>query len=115
MQHDFSEILYPEYKVVISSQDLDLADSWLHFRNPRQAVDYLESRNLENIVVGGGRDLGLAFLRENLIDEIVLDVQPVLFGTGTHLLGELEKPIQLQLISKIDLGHDAIRIHYRIC
>jgi dihydrofolate reductase len=114
VQHDLSEILYPEHKVVISSQDLNPAQGWLQFQTPKQAVEHLKSCDVKNIVVGGGRDLGTAFIRDGLIDEIILDVQPVCFGTGINLLGDLKSPIELELISRLDLGHDAIRMHYKI-
>jgi dihydrofolate reductase len=114
VQHDFSEVLYPEHKVVISSQELGLAEGWVQFQTPGEAIKYLKSCDVKNIVVGGGRDLGTAFISDKLIDEVVLDVQPVCFGTGVSLLGELENPIQLELISRKDLGHDAIRMHYKI-
>jgi dihydrofolate reductase len=113
-QVDLSDTWHPKHKIVISSQELDIADSWVQFLSPRQAVDYLVSCNVENIIVGGGRKIGLAFFREKLIDEIILDVQPVLFGSGTQLLGELEEVIDLELITSKSLGHDAVRMHYRI-
>ena len=114
VQLDLSENLYPEYKIVISSRELALAEGWKQFQTPREAIEFLKLCNVENIVVGGGREIATAFLREGLIDGIVLDVQPVCFGTGVSLLGKLHKPIQLELISRKELGHDAIRMQYKI-
>ena len=82
--------------------------------NPNQAVEYLVSCNVENIIVGGGRQLGLAFVNAGLIDELVLDVQPILFGNGTQLLGELDNSIQLELKHCEMLGHGAIRVQYKL-
>lgn len=113
-QIDVSDILCPDHKVVVSSQDLDLADTWVQFPNPKQAVDYLKSCDIENIIVGGGRQLGLAFVQAGLIDEVVLDVQPILFGKGTQLLGELDRCIQLELVNSEKLGHGAVRVHYKL-
>ena len=113
-QFDVSDILNPDHKVVVSSQDLELADKWVQCSNPKQAIEYLASCNVENIIVGGGRQLGLAFVKAGLIDEIVLDVQPILFGNGTQLLGELDNCIQLELKNCEMLGHGAIRVHYKL-
>jgi dihydrofolate reductase len=113
-ESDVSDVLYPDHKIVISSHDLDLADTWLHFSNPKQAVDYLKSRDVENIIVGGGRQLGLTFVEEGLIDEIVLDIYPILFGNGTQLLGGLDRCIQLELVNSEKLGDGAIRVHYEL-
>ena len=114
IESDLSEVLHLDYKIVISSREMDLADSWLQFSKPNQAVDYLKSCNIENIIVGGGRQLGLTFIEDNLIDEIILDIYPILFGNGTALLGGLDKCIQLDLLSSKSLGGGAIRNHYKI-
>jgi len=113
-ESDSSDILHPDHKVVISSRDIDLADSWLQFSTPKQAVDYLKSRNIENIIVGGGRQLGLTFIEDGLIDEIILDIYPILFGNGTAMLGGLDRCIQLELVNSENLGDGAIRNHYKL-
>ena len=111
---DVADMLYPEHKVVVSSRDLQLADQWVQCSTPGQAVAYLESRNLADIIVGGGHELAVACMTEGLIEEIVLDLQPILFGNGTPLLGEFERSIELDLIDSESLEHGAIRLHYRI-
>jgi dihydrofolate reductase len=86
----------------------------MQFSTPGQAVAHLESRGVEDIIVGGGHDLALACLTQGLIDEIVLDIQPILFGYGTPLLGESERSVELELIDSARLDQDAIRLHYKI-
>lgn len=113
-EFDTSDVLHPDHKIVISSHELDLAESWLQFSTPKEAVDYLNSREIENIIVGGGRQLGLTFVEDGLIDEIVLDVYPILFGNGTALLGGLDSCIQLELVSSENFGDGAIRNHYKM-
>jgi dihydrofolate reductase len=114
IEHDVSDILYPEHKIVISSKALDLAETWVQFSSPKQAINHLRDCNVENIIVGGGRQIGLAFVREGLIDEVVLDIQPTLFGNGIPLLGELDKCIQLELVRIETLEHGAIKVRYKL-
>ena len=114
IESGFTDMLYLEHKIVISSRDIELADSWQQFLKPKEAVDYLGSRDIKNIIVGGGRQLGLAFIEDGLIDEIILDVYPILFGNGTALLGGLDRCIQLDLINCENLGDGAIRNHYKL-
>ena len=114
IEFDLSEELYLEHKVVVSSRNLDLESSWIQFLTPKQAVDYLNTRDIRNIIVGGGRQLALAFIEEELIDEIILDVYPILFGNGTALLGGLDKCIQLDLVTSENLGDGTIRNHYKL-
>ena len=110
---DVSDILHPEHKIVISSQNLSPQEGWAHFSNPKDAVAYLETKEIERAIVGGGRQVGLAFLNEGLIDEIILDVQPVLFGYGTPLIGELENSMPLEFVGTSDIGNGAYRVEYK--
>ena len=114
VEMDVSDLLYPGHRIVVSTQNLDPADEWLQFPTPGQAVEYLQSRGLQDVIVGGGHDIGLACIKAGLIDEIVLDVQPILFGHGTPLLGESERSLELDLIGSQGLDQGAIRLHYRI-
>ena len=110
---DIADIFHPAHRVVVSSQNLQLADQWEQFPTPARAVEYLETCDLEDIIVGGGHDLGLACISDGLIEELVLDIQPILFGYGTPLLGELERSIELEPIGSESLDGDAIRLRYR--
>jgi len=115
IKHDFSDLLRPNQKVVISSQEVDTSQSdWTHVRTPEEAIKHMKACDIANMVVGGGRQVANAFLTAGLIDEIVLDVQPVVFGAGVPLLGRLEKPIELELLEDKPLDHDAIRLRYRV-
>ena len=115
IQNDFSDILTAKHKVVVSSRDLNPpAETWTHMQTPAQAVEHLKACGIANMVVGGGRELGVAFLRAGYIDEIMLDVQPVAFGTGVHLFGALEKPLQLDLLEDKQLGRGALRLRYGV-
>ena len=77
-------------------------------------MEYLKARGIERAIIGGGRQIALAFAREGLLDEIVLDVQPVLFGYGTALLGDIEHSIPLDLVGTSEIGNGVIRVHYRV-
>lgn len=111
---DVSGILYPKHKIVISSQDLSLHDGWTHFSTPNQAIEFLRTQDIERAIVGGGRQIGLAFLQEDLIDEVILDIQPILFGFGTPLLGELKNSIQLEFLNTSEIDNGAYRVHYKV-
>ena len=110
---DVSDILDPEHKIVMSSHNLSPQEGWAHYSSPRDALEYLEAQEIERAIVGGGRQIGLAFLNEGLIDEIILDVQPVLFGYGTPLIGELENSIPLEFVGTSDIGNGAYRVKYK--
>jgi len=54
------------------------------------------------------------FMRARLIDFLVLDLQPVVFGVGTAMFGEdLEMP-RLKLVHVNPLQGDARRLRYQV-
>lgn len=54
------------------------------------------------------------FLREGLIDELIITTIPVLLGGGTRLFGELPEPVALELVSSATLLGQIVQRHYRV-
>lgn len=52
-----------------------------------------------DVVIMGSPDVAQQFLRDGLVDEILLHVVPVLLGGGTRLFAELPAPRELELRS----------------
>lgn len=62
------------------------------------AISSLEKRGYKQALLVGGGKLTTSFLRENLVSEIWLTLEPVIFGLGKVLI-DLEKlDIKLQLL-----------------
>ena len=81
MKKIVSDILNPDHKVVVSSQDLELADKWVQCSNPKQAIEYLASCNVENIIVGGGRQLAT---RLRTLENNRLEIRPGRIDRSSH-------------------------------
>lgn len=52
-----------------------------------------------DVVIMGSPDVAQQFLRDGLVDEILLHIVPVLLGQGTRLFAELPAPQELELRS----------------
>ncbi len=67
-----------------------------------------------NVVVMGGAETGRRYLRAGVVDEILLHVVPVLFGSGTHLFTALaDEHIPLEVAEVVD-SPAATHIRYRV-
>ena len=55
---------------------------------PREICAELERRGIKKAALLGGPAANLGFLREGLVDEIFLTVEPVTIGRGIHFLNE---------------------------
>lgn len=65
-------------------------------------------------LLGGGQVYG-AFLEAGLVDEVVITIEPRVFGRGRPLSGEVEQDTRLRLIECAPLGDGgAVRLRYEV-
>lgn len=105
------------YNVVITHQENLLADSadvLITNKSPREVLDHLQAKGFETAFVAGGGELNGAFLSAGLIDELYLTVEPLVFGKGIKLFGDLDFENKLELIEVTKLSDNEIQFHYRV-
>ncbi|MCB0345553.1 MAG: dihydrofolate reductase [Bdellovibrionales bacterium] len=107
--------LHPKHKIVLSSRDLDLNDSgWQQAKSPKEALQILEDAGVEEAIIGGGRTVSHAFMSEGLVDQIVIDLNPVAFGEGIPIFGGPIEVPQLKLLDSKPLNEDTLRLRYEV-
>lgn len=107
--------LHPAHRIVLSSKDLDLTDSgWQQAKSPQEALQMLESAGVQEAIVGGGRTIAHAFMNEGLIDHIVIDLNPVVFGEGTPIFGGPLNIPPLKLLKSEHLNENTLRLRYEV-
>ena len=79
--------------------------------NPVELLGYLSKEGFKNIYVDGGK-LIQSFLRENLIDEMIITQVPVLIGNGIPLFGHLEKDIYFIHLQTDIYSNGLVKTHY---
>jgi len=77
-------------------------------------VANLKRKKGKGIVVFGGGQLAKSLFEADLIDEIVLNVHPVLLGSGIPLFHEMKKQIDLDLFDLRTLPEGNIILSYRL-
>jgi len=86
---------HPEkYKINEVKGQLEFTDE-----PPRQLMTRLENQGEETILVVGGPHVATLFLREKLIDELWLTLEPKIFGTGGNFVTDEEFDISLVLLN----------------
>lgn len=53
-------------------------------------------------------------MKEDLIDEIYLDVEPLVFGKGIPIFREADFEYELELMEIKKLNKNTIQLHYRV-
>ncbi len=81
--------------------------------SPKEILVSLHERGYKEAAICGGSSVYGQFLKEGLIDEIFLTVEPVLFGGGVPLAVDFDR-INMELIDTTQLNDRAIVLHYRV-
>jgi len=88
----------------------------LEFTNkpPRELFADLAKRGFETAILGGGATINGLFLKENLIDEIWLTIEPKIFGDGIPLFKGADMDLNLKLISVEKIDENVLQARYEI-
>lgn len=67
--------------------------------SPKELVQRLENQGYRELLLVSGATLNSLFFKEKLINELLLTLEPKIFGTGKELVDETELDIELELES----------------
>jgi dihydrofolate reductase len=82
--------------------------------SPEQITENLKNKGFETAILGGGAAINSLFLKNNLIDELMLTIEPKLFGSGYGIFDKTDVDMNLELIDIKRLNDNTINIHYKI-
>lgn len=105
------------FNVVVTHQDVknEWGEKALFTPNsPEWILTKLEEMGFKEAFIGGGGGINSLFLKSGLVDEIYLDVEPVVFGKGIPLFAPEEFEYQLELLDSRKLNNNTIQLHYRV-
>lgn len=79
----------------------------------KSLIDRLKSEDGKNIFCDGGAEIVNELLKDDLIDEFIISVIPILVGNGTKLFkaGRPEQKLELVSVKSFDKG--LTQLHYR--
>ena len=83
-------------------------------KSPKEIMKMLKQKGFTTAFLAGGGQLNTSFVKEKLIDEIYLDVEPLVFGNGIKLFAEGDFEFELELLEAKKLTQNTIQLHYRV-
>ena len=103
--------------VVVSNQDIE--NKWedkvlITKESPKKILEILSTKNFKEAFLAGGGRLNSSFLKEKLIDEIYLDVEPLIFGKGIKVFADADFGFDLELMEVKKLNKDSVQLHYKV-
>jgi dihydrofolate reductase len=100
-------------KVVVSTdrafsleQGFELAGS------PSEALAVLQGHGLQEATLAGGSILNTSFAKEQLIDAVEINIEPVVVGRGIPLFAAGDFDLALQLADVRQLGDGLVQLRY---
>ena len=111
-QQEFSE--FKDVKLVVVAQDdfQTLSPNHLVAHSPKEALKCLS--DFEQVIVAGGGLLNASFLEENLVDEMYLDIEPIILGRGIPLFRDKDFERNLKLVGQKKISDNEVQLHYEV-
>lgn len=109
MQKDGDFVEGPEYIVVTNNPNLDTGT----FRkiSVKTKDDLPQVQRLGMI---GGGDLIGRLAKLGVIDEVILDIEPITLGSGIRLFGDNDVQLKLELTESRRIGEGTVQNHYTV-
>lgn len=101
--------------VVLSETRSSSTDGKTMFaKTPDEAIAIIKGQGFTETLLGGGGDTNNAFLTAGLIDDAIIDIEPLLLGSGTRLFGGSAQQIQMSYLETKLLAPQVLRINAKI-
>ncbi len=111
---DYLKELQGVKKVIISGSDLDLEKDFFLAKSPEDALKMVEDEGFKEVIITGGAITNSYFAKKGLIDEVILDVNPVILGEGIPVFSPNDFELNLDLISAQKVGQEIIELKYEV-
>ena len=81
---------------------------------PEEVIKKLEERGYKSAILGGGARTNSFFLKAGLVDEILITIEPRIFGQGLNFTEGEDLDLELELLKIKEIGDNAIQLRYKI-
>lgn len=110
--NEFEKIGNP-FTIVVTSQKINEQNT-VSALTPKDAIKILKEKNFNSVLVGGGTILNTSFMEQNLIDEIYLDIEPIIIAEGIPLFNDKNFETKLLFKDQKKIGENTIQLHYSV-
>ncbi|MEK7141362.1 MAG: dihydrofolate reductase family protein [Patescibacteria group bacterium] len=81
---------------------------------PQGVLQLVEQKGFDHALIIGGGHINGSFLKAGLIDEIILDIHPMIMAKGVHLFEGEFLYQQLKLVSFEKINDDLLQVKYGV-
>jgi dihydrofolate reductase len=108
--------VFTDIDIVVLSSSIKEIPGVKVVRSPQEALNYLREKGHQTALLSAGADLHNAFLGQGLVDELIIDINPVLEGKGLNILLDTDhyQYRDIQLLDFKSLGGGVVQLHYAV-
>jgi len=114
--YSFNDLVGIEKVIISHDQNFKLDDGYTLANSLEDALAKLSQKGFERALISGGAHINSAFVKANLLDEIILNIEPVFVGKGIPLFAPDDFELKVKLISAnksesgvLTLGYTVLR------
>ena len=101
-------------KVIISQSNLVLKEGFVLVNSPEEVLTMFEKEGFKEVLITGGSILNTAFAKKDLIDEVILDINPAILGEGIPVFNPADFNLSLELIDAEKINDGIVELHYKV-
>lgn len=102
-----------EVYVITRTERQGIGKTTFYTGNLTELVHRLKSEDGKNIYCDGGAEIINELLKDDLIDEFIISIVPILVGNGTRLFKDGRPEQQLELLNTKTFSTGLIQLHYK--
>ena len=103
--------------IVVTKHKIKLKKEWKNVivtdKKPGEIIKIIESNGYKSAMVAGGT-LATSFLKNGLVNELYLNVEPIVFGKGIPLFSNENFEKKLKLLQVKRFSENEVRLHYKV-
>jgi len=111
-QLEFAELKDVKLVAVSKEKLSTVSPNHLVASSPKEALEML--KDFDTVIVAGGGILNTSFLEQELVDELYLDIEPIVLGKGIKLFSDSDFETKLELLETKQLSPNEIQLHYKV-
>lgn len=112
--YNFSDI-DAKLKIIVSGDaNLELQSPFRRAGSPMEAIKIAKAENISSVTLVGGSSINSAFMAENLVDEVILNVEPAIIGEGIPIFAESKFDKRLSFVDATKIADDILQIKYKV-
>ncbi len=101
-------------KIIVVTKNRFTHERVVVVNSPKDALDLVRKEGFEMALVGGGTTLNSSFFHDELVDELWLDIEPIIIGNGLNLFTGHDFLQKLKFKSNRQLDEGVLRVEYEV-